>query len=644
MTNQETKYGNFIVFACISVLILSILVMLGWMFHIHIITTIVEGYAAMKFNTAVSLALISVALLLVIIPLKVPLRIAQLLSLLALSLGILSLLQHVLNYDFSIDRVFYDHDADHHHAYIMSPHTTFCITTFSIALLWIRTRNRTVRIACQYLFHTVTLIGFIVLIGYLYNVNRFHDLSMASSMALHTAASFTILGVAASFINADLGVTGIFTGRMLGHLMARRLFFSMLVGIIAAGYLRILSHRYNIVSVEFGIALLTVTFIVITLILIWIVSSILNKSSVRIQRAKDNLNMVVESAPFALVLTDNMGNVLDVNKQGEILFGYKKEELEGKNVSILVPDGFRAEWMKKRNSFFASPETTTHGFKDEICSVKKNGTEFPIEIILTPIEADKETRILSFVIDITARKANEAIINKQLIELQSKNRELEQFNYISSHDLQEPLRTVLNYIQLLEEDYPELSDEIKIHLKTMESSVTRMSTVVRSLLDFGRLGRNKKLALTDCKKVIGEVITDLNTIVKDSGAVITLGEGHPIVYAYETEVRQLFQNLINNAIKFRKPDTVPHIDVSCRDIGGYYEFTVADNGIGIPPKYFEKIFDIFQRLNKECEFEGHGVGLANCKKIAEMHGGKIWVESVLGEGSTFKFTILNIKP
>jgi PAS domain S-box-containing protein len=449
-------------------------------------------------------------------------------------------------------------------------------------------------------------------------------------MAVHTAVAFIILGVAASFINSDLGVTGIFTGRMLGHLMAKRLFFPMLAGILLAGYLRILSHRYDIVSVEFGIALLVITFIIITLILIWIVSSLLNKSSIKIQRAKDHLNMVVEAAPFALVLTDCYGNVIEINKNAETLFGYSKEELEGKNVSLLVPDEFRKEWMDKRNSFFATPEVAEYGFNDEICSIKKNGTKFPIEIILTPIQTDEETRILSFVIDITTRKSNETIINQQLIELQSKNRELEQFNYISSHDLQEPLRTVLNYIQLLEEDYPELSDEIKVHLKTMESSVTRMSTVVRSLLDFGRLGRNKKLVLTDCKKILNEVITDLNTIVKNSGAVITLGEGHPMVYAYETEMRQLFQNLINNAIKFRKPDTVPHIDISCRDIGGYYEFTVSDNGIGIPPKYFEKIFDIFQRLNKECEFEGHG--------------GKIWVESVPGEWSTFKFTILNIKP
>jgi PAS domain S-box-containing protein len=653
MAHHLTKYTAFIATSCLLITLTGIVVMLGWIYHIDIFTTVKEGYAAMKFNTAFTLVLLSIALLLVIVPVNKAKKrrkiilFSKALTALAFVIGILSLTHFIKEHEININRLLFSHDdAYHGHDFRMSPHTAFCITCTAAAMFWIKAKRIFLRRMGQYLLHATTLVAFIVFIGYLYDVPELHNLTLVSSMAVHTAAAFLIFTIAASFLNPGLGITGIFTGNLIGNLMARRLFFSLLLGILLAGYIRILGHRNAIVSVEFGIALLTVAFCLITLILIWIVSSILNKAYMKLQAAKENLKMVVEAAPYALIMSDKTGKILDFNKRAIKIFGYRENELRGQNVAMLVPENFRNEWMLKRNTFFSAPSIKHYGFDDEIPAIRKNGTVFPIEIVLTPIKTDDGFKILSFVSDITTRKANETIITKQLIELQSKNQELEQFNYISSHDLQEPLRTLLNYIQLLEEDYPDLDQEVIEHLKVMEASVNRMSNVVRSLLDFGRLGRNKKLGLTDCRVIIKEVLSDLKTIIKQNNATITLKDEdeHPKVYAYETELRQLFQNLINNAIKFRKKDVDPHIEISCRRIEGYYEFSVTDNGIGIESKHFEKIFDIFQRLNKETEFEGHGIGLANCKKIAEMHGGKIWVESVPGEGTTFKFTILNFKP
>ena len=170
-----------------------------------------------------------------------------------------------------------------------------------------------------------------------------------------------------------------------------------------------------------------------------------------------------------------------------------------------------------------------------------------------------------------------------------------------------------------------------------------MSQLVRSLLDFGRLGRDRKLSLTNCSSLIANVTSDLSGLIKKSGTTITVTDELPVMYAYETEMRQLFQNLINNAIKFTDKDVAPQITISCKKKKGFYQFSVSDNGIGIDPKYFNDIFHIFQRLNKNEDYEGYGIGLANCRKIAEMHGGEIWVESEPGKGSTFKFTILNFK-
>ena len=223
--------------------------------------------------------------------------------------------------------------------------------------------------------------------------------------------------------------------------------------------------------------------------------------------------------------------------------------------------------------------------------------------------------------------------------MELKNKELEQFNYIASHDLQEPLRTVSNYIQILEEDFSkELSGEVRNHLHTIGRATTRMSMLVHSLLDFSRLGQNRKLVFTDCGFVVKNVIADLDRLIKTTGAVITVGD-LPVINAYETELRQLFQNLINNAIKFRRTNTTPEINIGCKDKDDYFEFYVTDNGIGIAPRHFDRIFQIFQRLNPDKEFEGYGIGLAYCKKIVEMHGGKIEIESIVGKGSTFKFSI-----
>lgn len=251
---------------------------------------------------------------------------------------------------------------------------------------------------------------------------------------------------------------------------------------------------------------------------------------------------------------------------------------------------------------------------------------------------------MASVIDLTYRKTYEKIIKDQVAELQVKNTELEQFSYIASHDLQEPLRTVSNYIQLLEEDYPEqINDEIKIHLGVMGAAVGRMGILINSLLEYAKLGKNKQLSLTDCNAVVSHVIADLNNLIKNNNARIEVLDKLPTLYAYETELRQLFQNLINNAIKFRKEGVAPEIKIGCVQKDGYTEVSVQDNGIGIAHSHSRRIFDIFQRLHSESEYEGHGIGLANCKKIVDMHGGKIWVESQPGKGSIFKFTLMNLK-
>jgi len=236
-----------------------------------------------------------------------------------------------------------------------------------------------------------------------------------------------------------------------------------------------------------------------------------------------------------------------------------------------------------------------------------------------------------------ARQETE-IANK---ELERKNKELEQFAYVASHDMQEPLRTTSSFVELLQQQYAgKLDEKADKYLSFIAQSSDRMKVLIKDLLDYSRIGRKKELTLVDCNSVVQEVLADLDTAIKEAKTEIEVGR-LPVINGYPTEIKQLFQNLLINAIKFRKSDTPPQIKITASKKNGFWEFICKDNGIGIDEEHKERIFIIFQRLHTRTEYEGSGIGLAHCKKIVELHGGKIWVESAPWIGSTFHFTLPN---
>lgn len=227
-------------------------------------------------------------------------------------------------------------------------------------------------------------------------------------------------------------------------------------------------------------------------------------------------------------------------------------------------------------------------------------------------------------------------------ELGRKNKELEQFVYIASHDLQEPLRTTTSFVDLLQKQYlGKLDGNADKYLTYILQSSDRMKTLINDLLDYSRIGNKKELQRVDCNIILQEVIADLGKTIEDKQADIR-SERLPVIKGYPTEIKQLFQNLIVNAIKFKKPDELPQVNITARQDKGDWTFSVRDNGIGIAEAHRERIFVIFQRLHTRTEYEGSGIGLAHCKKIVGLHGGKIWVESKEGDGATFLFNIPQI--
>jgi light-regulated signal transduction histidine kinase (bacteriophytochrome) len=223
-------------------------------------------------------------------------------------------------------------------------------------------------------------------------------------------------------------------------------------------------------------------------------------------------------------------------------------------------------------------------------------------------------------------------------ELNRSNKELEEYAYVASHDLKEPLHVVSSFVHLLEKKFQsKLENEEKDYLKYIKEGVGQAQRLIKDLLEYSRIGREKTAALVDISLILTEIFANINALVEESGAEIICGT-MPKVMASYVEMVQLFQNLIINAIKYRSTRPLK-IRITARPEGKMWLFAVQDNGIGIESQYQERIFDMFQRLHPKNEYSGTGIGLAICKKIVEKHGGKIWIDSIPQEGSTFYFTI-----
>ena len=245
--------------------------------------------------------------------------------------------------------------------------------------------------------------------------------------------------------------------------------------------------------------------------------------------------------------------------------------------------------------------------------------------------------------DISARKQVEEKLKKAMEELTRSNTELERFAYVASHDLQEPLRMITSYLQLLERRYKDRLDGDALEfINYAVDGSARMKTLINDLLTYSRVGtRGKDFVQVNCNEVMSLVLQNLKMAIDESQTQVTTAP-LPVITADAVQVEQLFQNLIANAIKFRGSQD-PRIQIGSRKEGREWVFWVQDNGIGIEPRYFERIFVIFQRLHGREQYPGTGIGLAVSKRIVERHGGRIWVESKPGEGSTFFFTFPIIK-
>jgi PAS domain S-box-containing protein len=347
---------------------------------------------------------------------------------------------------------------------------------------------------------------------------------------------------------------------------------------------------------------------------------------------------LLEAAPDAMVVINQSGEIVLLNVQAEKQFGYRRDELLGQKVTNIIPIGFAERLIADnlRSAEDASAQQIGTGI--ELIAQRKDGGEFPIEIMLSPLVSAEGTLVTAAIRDISVRRKAAADLLQKVEELNRSNEELGQFAYIASHDLQEPLRMVASYTQLLSRRYKgKLGTDADEFIAFAVDGASRMQRLIQDLLAYSRVGsKGKDLLKTSSEDALQQALVNLRGAIEESSAVVT-HDPLPAVLADEMQLIQLFQNLVGNAIKYQKAG-VPRVHVSAAKNGGKkWDFAVSDNGLGIDPQYFERIFGMFQRLHKRDEFAGTGIGLAICKKIVERHGGSISVESQPGQGSTFRF-------
>ncbi len=379
------------------------------------------------------------------------------------------------------------------------------------------------------------------------------------------------------------------------------------------------------------------------------------KASIELQLSKQKLSLHAKNTPLAVIEFSVDGIITDWNISAEKIFGYSKEEAIGSQWTIIAPERF----LGKLEGVWESIVKQEGGTRSTNENQTKDGKVIMCEWFNTPLvnEEGKTIGIASLVLDITEQlRANdelkihrdhlEELVNERtreldnaVLNLQRSNQELEQFAYVASHDLQEPLRMVSSYTQLLERRYKDkLDQDAKDFINYAVDGANRMQRLINDLLEFSRVTtKGKPMAKLDLSSVLGQAVSNLHNKIQETGSMI-VNEDLPFAYGDESQLVRVFQNLIDNAIKFRGAES-PRINITSKTVGDKVQISVSDNGIGIDKIYSERVFTIFQRLHGKTEYPGTGIGLAVCKRTIERHGGKIWFESEPGKGTTFCFTL-----
>lgn len=373
------------------------------------------------------------------------------------------------------------------------------------------------------------------------------------------------------------------------------------------------------------------------------------------RRAEKKFQLAVESAPNGVVMINSEGRIVLVNVQTERLFGYERVELLGQPVEILVPERYRGKHPSYRDKFLGDPAVRSMGAGRDLYGLRKDGSEFPVEIGLTPIQTEEENMVMSAIVDITERKQAEGELRRlyeeleqrvveRTAQLQSVNKELEAFSYSVSHDLRAPLRHINGFSQALLEDYEDKLDETgKGYLHEVRGASQEMAQLIDDVLQLARVTRSEmRREVVNLSALAHSIVAELQAGDADRTVAIAIEE-RLSTRGDKRLLRIMLSNLIGNAWKFTSKQEHAEIGFGQDEKNAEKFYFVRDNGAGFDMAYAGKLFGAFQRLHTAGEFEGTGIGLATVQRVVLRHGGRVWAEGTVNQGATFYFTLANFK-
>ncbi len=639
--------------AALTAIAVGILVLIGWVFDITLFKSISSGWIAMSPPSAVLFILCGLSLLL--FRTRTPNLLTRGLSAVCagvvLLVSTLTLVEYIYGWDTGVDHLLFpDAILRVNTAYPgrMAVTTAFSFMLLALGLLLLTRRSRLAFHVVEILVSLADLLTLVVLLIYLFDFSTLNNTLAHTQMALHTALTLSILSTSILLSFQPTFAIKVLSGDGLGSVSIRRLLPPAILVPAILGWLSFLGQKVGLYDPVAGVAIFTASNIVILCVFIGWNAESLNatdasrrQAEAALRKSEERFRTSVENMldPYAILTAsrDASGQIVDfiyeyINDAGLKALGLERSAILEKGFVTIFPrhrvSGILADYIRvvetgaplsKEDLYYESNHVLRHAF--DVRAAKFNDG---LVVIWR---------------DITERKKNELALAKATQDLKQSNEELEQFAYVASHDLQEPLRMVSGYLQLISQRYQgKLDADADEFIFYAVDGSQRMQRLIRDLLEYSRVGTGSApVRSVDSELALLQALSNLQVMIEENKAAVTY-DPLPEVVANDGQLTTVFQNLVGNGIKFHNA-VAPAVHVSAREDGNQWVFSVRDNGIGIAPEYLDQIFVIFKRLHTREEFPGSGIGLATCKKIVERHGGRLWVESAPGSGSTFSFSL-----
>lgn len=642
--------------------LLGAIVLTGWVFDVPMLKSLRPDWVGMKPNTALAFTFCGASLLCLryAAAARWAAWAALLCALVPLAIGLLTASENLFRVDLGIDDLLFSH-AKLAGTNISSgrpaPLSVFNFALIGTALVLLHGRPAMLKSAAQLLAIPVLAFSYTVLLGYLFSLRALYEVSGFSAVALPTAIGQMLLGVAILAATPEAGITRLLLSPHGGGRLLRRVLPVSLVLFPAMGWVTIELQTLGLINTEMGVALLVALSIVLVFAVVLFQTGFLDQAVIEQEklgvalvarkRAESHLRGLIDAVPDAIVITDRQGNIVLVNAATETLFGYKRDELTGRSVEMLVPPPQRKGNVRYRETFYKYLKARPMGPDRRLDAMRKDGSVCPVEIGLSPFKSDAGDLIIRSIRDISEKvRFIEALHNKNLAceqASQAKNAFLARM----SHELRTPLTAIIGFAGTLMMKLPgPLVPEQERQVSTIRSSAKHLLSLINDVLDFAKIESGKfeisveKVAIP---ALVEDVVSTLRPLAEEKGLRLEIvpGAEPPTLVTDRRALTQILINLVGNGIKFTDRGSVK-IAVERNKRGVHMEtlFRVTDTGMGIAPEDQRKLFQAYSQVeNSRVQAKGTGLGLYLSRKLAILLGGDITFESVFGQGSTFTLSL-----